>query len=187
MHVPRRPKTVVAVAQTDSLPDQPAIGASVYRPLGGDGWTAPHAQYSVLQQITGDMSGGTSTLILDLDTRWMNIVYLLETLYTGSTTTVDSAMYVISEYPPNARHRARVFGEMLFLSTLNDQGLLTWNPPLIVDAESVASELENGNNAIHNFNSWIYCFQKRALEKVPLNVLLAALPSTQFANVNTGS
>lgn len=174
----------MAVTVTDSLPTQPTAGSSVYRPLGGDGWTAPHAQYSVLQQLAGDASGTTNSIALNLDLRFMNIVSLMEILYTGATAAIEGEMHVLSDRPTGARHRVRMFGTTLFLATLNDQGLLSWNPPLLLDADSVTSVIENVDSTVHNLLTTVYCFQKRALHQVPLNVLLASLPSVQFTNVN---
>ncbi len=174
----------MAVSVEDSLPAQPTIGSSVYRPLGGDGWSAPQALYSTLQQLTGDAGGGNNTITLNLDTRWMNIVVLVEQLLTGFSSAREGELQVVADRPVGARHRVRMQGLQIFVDTISDQGLLSWNPPLLVDAETVISITQNITGDIHNAQCIIYCFQKRALEEVPLNILLASLPSVQFANVN---
>jgi len=175
----------VSVTVEDSLPTQPTIGSSVYRPLGGDGWTAPHALYSTLQQLTGDGGGGTSTVTLNLDTRFMNIVALVQQLLTGFASSREGELQVVSDRPTGARHRVRAQGAQVHITVLADQGLLSWNPPLLVDAEAIVSLTQNTDGDIHNVQNIIYCFQKRALEEVPLNVLLASLPSVQFVNTVT--
>lgn len=175
----------MAVTSESTLPAQPVAGTSVYRPLGGNGWTAPHAMYSVLSQLSGDVSGGTSAITLNLDARFMNIVSLIQYLYTGSTSTREVELQIVSDRPTGARHRVRANGTMLFLDALNDQGLISWNPPLLVDAEAIIGTMQNVDGTVANLQPIIYCFQKRALEEVPLNVLLASLPSTQWLNVNT--
>lgn len=175
----------MSVAAEVTLPAQPAAGTSVYRPLGGDGWTAPHAMYSVLSQLTADAGGGTNTQTINTDVRFMNIVSLVQFLYTGSTSTREVELQVVSDRPIGARHRVRANGTLLFLDALNDQGLLSWNPPLLVDAEAILGTMQNVDGTVANLQVLIYCFQRRALEEVPLNILLAALPSAQYLNVNT--
>lgn len=190
MHVSRGTKALeMSVAVEDSLPAQPANGSSVYRPLGGDGWTAPHALYSTLSQLASDASGDDSDITLNLDTRFMNIVFLMEQLLVGFSSAREGEMQVIGDRPTGALHRVRMFGLQIHLGTVGgNRGLLSWNPPLIVDAESVFSQTENtGVGPTHNLLCLIYCFQKRALEKIPLNSLLASIPSVQFANVNVGT
>ncbi len=139
--------------------------------------------YNVLQQLAGDVSGGSNNLILETDQRWMNIVSVMEMLFTGDTTTTEVAFHLIADRPEGARYRNRAYGTALFLATLNDEGLFSWNPPLLVDAHSIQSTIQNINGSIHNLTTTIYCFRKRALEETPLNVLLASLPSVQFTNV----
>jgi len=176
----------MAVAVSDTLPAQPANGSSVYRPLGGDGWTAPHAEYSVLTQLTGDATAGASIASLVLDTRFMNIVAVMELLLTGAASVRECELEVISDRPTGARHRVRAQGAMVFISTLGADNLFSWNPPLVVDAEELSWTCLNVDTAVSNCRCRIYCFQKRALEEVPLNVLLASLPSVQFVNSTVG-
>jgi len=176
----------LTVSVSDALPGQPTVGSSVYRPLGGDGFTAPLAQYSVLQQLTGDATGARSNVTLGLDDRWMSIVSLLEIHLTGGGSVREGIMEVRADRPSSGVHRARGFGQMIFLSTLSSEGLLSWNPPIVLDALSIFYTTVNVDTAIMNCRAQIYCFQKRALEEVPLNVILASLPSTQYINSNTG-
>ncbi len=176
----------MAVSVIDTLPAQPTAGTSTYRPLGGDGWSAPHAMYMVLQQLTGDATGGNSTTSLFLDDRFMNVVSLIEIHVTGAGSVREAELQLRSARPSASLFRVRAFGQMLFLSSIGNQQLMTWNPPLLPGAESVVTVTINVDTAVVNIRAIVYCFQKRALEKVPLNILLAALPSTQFVNVNVG-
>jgi len=121
-----------------------------------------------------------------MDTRWVNIVSLMELHLTGASTVREGILHVIGDRPTGARHRVRAFGQMLFLSTLGNQQLLAWQPPLLLDAEEIIFQNPNVDTAIANCSTNIYCFQKRVLEKVPLNIILASLPSVQYLNVNTG-
>lgn len=175
----------MSVTDTVVLPAQPTNGSTVYRPLGGDGWTAPHAVYSVLTQVSGDASAGINQAIIETDKRFQSIVVNVEVLFTGDTTTVEGLIEVIADQPVGTQHRVTMMGTMLFLSTLNDFGLLSWSPPVVLGLDFVLSEIQNINNTINNTKAMIYVFQKRVFEKVPLNTILASLPSTQWANVNS--
>jgi len=175
----------VTIAVTSTLPAQPTTGTAVYRPLGGNGWTSPHALYTVNSQSAGDASGGGNQNSVVLDTRFANIVNIAQALFTGDTTTVDGELAIIGDQPTGALHRVNCFGTLLFLSTLSDFGLLTWSPPPVIGAQSVFGQLENVLGTIFHLSATIYCFQKRVFEEVPLNVILASLPSTQYINVNS--
>lgn len=176
----------MAVTADVTLPAQPTTGLTTYRPLGGDGWTAPHAMYMVLMQLAGAAGGGVNQQTMVLDDRWMNIVSFVEMQFSGDTTTTVAEFQLLVDRPTGAQFRARAFGTALFLDPAGfDEGLMTWNPPLLPDAEQILSIIQNIDATTHSFRAVIYCFQKRALEEVPLNVILAALPSAQYLNVNT--
>jgi len=178
----------VTVTATVTLPAQPTTGNTTYKVLGGNGWSAPHAVYYSLIQLAGDAGGGTNQTTIVFDQRFMNIVSFCEMQLSGAgvVASTECEFQLITGVPPGAQFRARAFGNALFLTATGfDENLMTWNPPLLVDVEQILSTVENVDSSTQSFRAVIYCFQKRALEVVPLNIILAALPSVQYLNVNT--
>ncbi len=65
----------MAVASTFEPPAQPTTGALTYVPLGGDGYSAPLAAYSIQNHaVTGDATGGAASLTVDMDPRFCSLV-----------------------------------------------------------------------------------------------------------------
>ncbi len=66
----------MAVGITLRLPQVAAATGvtTVYDPLGGDGFVAPHSSVYVELQLTGDATGGVAQLILQTDPRFMTLI-----------------------------------------------------------------------------------------------------------------
>lgn len=65
----------MSVNSTVVLPAQPSSGTVTYVPLGGDGFTAPQAAYSVQNHaVTGDAGGGNLSVTVDMDPRFVSLV-----------------------------------------------------------------------------------------------------------------
>lgn len=173
----------MSVSDTVVLPAQPAEGSSVYLPLGGgDGWTAPLSAYSVLHSLTMDASGGVASIATTFDARFENILVSLAGLTTGVAGAQDFQEFLIQDQPPAAGHRARAFGEGI-QTGISDECIFNWAPPLILFQNRCVTTAPNTDNGILHQFAWIFCFNIRVFEKVPLNIILGSIPSIQGQNV----
>ncbi len=65
----------MSVAITTILPAVPAIGNVRYVPLGGDGLTAPFAQYTIVEaEVVGDASSGSARITFEMDERYCSLI-----------------------------------------------------------------------------------------------------------------
>lgn len=77
----------MSVSLTVTLPSQPATGTgSLFTPFGGDGKAAPIGVYDVNMILVGDAGGGTATLEILMDRRYMSMV-----CYAQASVTADAA------------------------------------------------------------------------------------------------
>ncbi len=173
----------MAVSVSNTLPAQPTNGSAVYVPLGGNGFTAPLSYYSVLSQLTGDASGGASTITIQLDSRFEAIVTLAQSFQTGGAAAVQHEAQLLQRQPTSAKHRARASGTGQFEGNVSSVSLFSWSPPLVIDPESIILKCDNVDGDIHNALVWVFNYNKRASEKTPLNGLLASIPSIEGQNV----
>ena len=173
----------MAVSSVITLPAQPASGSSVYIPLGGgDGWVSPISAYSVLNQVTMDASGTTATCRINFDARWQNILVYSSGLTTGVAGAQDFQTFLVQQEPSASGHRARGFGTGIQLG-INDECVYTWNPPLILNQQRVVISTDNTDGGVLLQFAWIFCFNIRVYEKVPLATILASIPSIAGQNV----
>lgn len=120
----------MSVAITVALPNQPATGAVVWTPLGGDGRTAPLGCWLINFQIQGDASGGTATLSIVADPRYTN-------LFAWANPTVSSAagapdmLIVIQESGTSGAASPVVVGTMPQIATTvsTTNAAFLWYPP----------------------------------------------------------
>lgn len=172
----------MAVVSDMQLPDQPATGSAVWVPLGGDGWVAPVAAFSVLNQVVMDASGTTATAIVRFDPRFESICVLAQSLVTGFSSSVENELSLIQKEPATG-HRAQAFGDGIFMNTLSDHSLFSWSPPLLIGQDRIQCVVVNTDGDTLNFRVQVYMFNIRVFEKVPLNVILASIPSIEGQNV----
>ncbi len=164
----------MSVAETITLPAQPATGDILYAPLGGDGWSAPMGMY-MMNNVTlaGDVSGGTTSLTVEMDIQFESLIQMISLQIIGIAADQTYRMSIIR------RRGGTIFnaGTAFFPGVSGDtSGYRTWNPSAILDAESLLARITNNDGDSLRINGLIYVFQKRASERVPLNILLASLP-----------
>lgn len=170
----------MTVSSTVTLPAQPSTGQAIYHPLGGDGWLAPKAAFTVFNTLAMDASGGNSVSTIVFDSRFESILVLMQAHLTGGVAAAEFEAQLIQNPridSGNAGIRVRAFGTSIFLDALSDQNLWTWAPPLLVNQASASITTPNvDGDTVHQF-AWIFMYNIRVFEKVPLNVILSSIPS----------
>ena len=177
----------MAVAQTITLPAQPADGAVQYVPLGGDGFRAPFAAYSVINmEVDHDASGGACSQTIQMDMRYVSLVSFIRSgVDQGTPADADFRHNIVgSSVPEQARNGAAVaISGTVAGQTVTDQ----WDPTpvLLPGAISDVSNLPrvstkwlNVNGDTSKCNAVIYLFNIRVRELTPMGPLLWARGAT---------
>jgi len=172
----------VAVNSTFTLPNQPAAGNATWFPLGGDGWISPKAALSVEQQLTMDASGGIASCACFMDPRFESIVVQAQAVVTGVAANAEFQMFLIQNQPATG-NRVRAFGTGLRMATIDNDCLFSWAPPLVGDQNRIVVQADNVNGGVLEFQLWIFLFNIRVFEKVPLSTILSSIPSITGQNV----
>lgn len=164
----------MAVSSSVTLPAQPTAGESVYRPLGGDGWAAPHSLVTCHVSLAGDASGGNSDIQITPDQRFGSIFALLNTNTEGASAAIEC----IWELGDNSIQDPAAIGfvNAAPVDSLNGANHCSWDPPPLWNPKRVVNTIPNTNGDTHHLRVWIYQFNIRAAEVVPMFQLLANLP-----------
>ncbi len=165
------------------LPAQPAAGAVDYIPLGGNGFTAPFAAWSVeAMTVTGAPGGGAASMGVSMDMRYCSLVAFvsvsiiqvsaadadLRIQLTGANTT-DQAENVVMP-STSATVATRTIG-------------FTWRPtPMILpggqrdaaDLPRISARMLNVDADVYELSTLIYLFNIRVREITPMGPLLWA-------------
>lgn len=149
---------------------------------GGDGWTSPLGAYACAPQITMDASGSVASITIRFDERFESILVVAQSVITGIVGLSDTQMNLIQKEPDPAGIRARAMGEGI-QTGINDQCVFAWSPPLIISQDRYVCTTDNVDGGLLNSLAWIFCFNIRVYEKIPLNVILASIPSRETQNV----
>jgi len=176
----------MAVSATFRLPYGPnswdiSAGYTRVTPLGGNGYDNPHQELNFRLSLTGDATGGNSTLQLDFDNRYATVV---DILICGVSADPGAA---VDHYASITKHIAGASGS--FVINTDDipyNNALTgsykqWLPPLEVytpDAISqdfINSVMPNVNGQIHQVIGKLLYWNRQALEKVPYPTFAQAL------------
>ncbi len=167
----------MSVTSTVNLPAQPATGSVVYRPLGGNGFTAPQAVYYVYNHaIVSDASGGDAILIMGMDPQYQCVVDQLAFQVQSQAT---SAVYRFQVELPNDDYIMYNSGSSVLEGGV---GRSTWIPQPLFNIDTAALVTPNVDGSeTYQFSAIIYLFNKRAQEQVPLNVLLGSFPRSSSA------
>ena len=169
----------MAVTSEVTLPAQPAAGAVTYQPLGGDGFTAPLAAMTFNVQLTHDASGGSAEISVRPDPQWVSVLNYTQVGVIGATVDTPVALTFDSGHEtftiPVNLPEALAGGSLVSNAAL-------WTPPLVLldvhpGADPVIKySLTNTNGDTSIMNGRFYCFRKGVAQRVPLNVLVSALP-----------
>lgn len=171
----------MAVASTFTLPAQPAVGTLTYVPLGGNGFTAPHAAYAVQNfRLTGDVSGGSVKGTIVLDNRFCSLVSFVS-FRIGQGTSADADYRLVVSSDAGGVQIPQILESDLLTaisatvstSTINHTSVLT--PMMLPGAGNVGSiqlEFLNVDDDDYRISALIYVFDIRVRETTPMGPLL---------------
>lgn len=171
----------MSVSDSFTLPAQPAAGLARYKPLGGNGYSAPHSEYFVSVNLAGDATGGLSTITITLDSRYEGIVVLCQSVGTTVSAAVESEIQMQRSFA-GVNQRVRAQGLGIFDSNRNSS-VYSWTPPLMLDPLVLQYTQANVDTDTHNAYLHVLNFNKRASEITPLSVLMQSLPRAEAQNV----
>jgi len=171
----------MAVTDTVVLPAQPTTGALTFVPLGGDGFTAPHSAYVLNnQQVTSDASGGATSLIAQMDPRFVSLVSFGSMRMIQAADTAVDVRWVIGpatggvQIPQIIRQGLITdIASGITSSTISD----VFNPtPLLLPGAGQTGQLlcqvVNVDTDILLMSAYIYNFDIRVRELTPMGPLL---------------
>lgn len=165
----------MSVAETITLPAQGALSANVQSPLGGDGWTAPQSVHEVAISLAGIAGGGTNTITVNFDPRYQGVVTYVQARQSDASTSIECQ---ISLLPGGTRStpQATAFFNAIPVNSIAGTNMVTWCPPPLPHFRVLQSIFPNVDGDVHTLFFYLYNFNIRVLEKVPLNIILASLP-----------
>lgn len=155
-------------------------------PLGGDGFSAPHAAYSIVgAAVTGDASAGAATIRVNMDPRFCSLVSYV-TLTDSQASAADAEQRItISDVSASRVPRLAFQGDVTAVAaTISAQSIAnTWYPgPLILPGGSVgpfiAGIMTNVLADVYGMDTFIYLFDIRVRELTPMGPLLWARGAT---------
>ncbi len=163
----------MSVAFAVTLPLAPGTGILTYVPLGGDGFFAPFAAYSLTSlTLAGDASGGQAGMDITLDDRYTSLVAFLAP-QVNQVTEADlvAQMRVVGNNSPSI-----VENITLLASAVTSDSAALWIPPPwicpggsnVCTASFVAPNV-NGDTSV--LSALIYLFNIRAREESPVGLL----------------
>jgi len=173
----------ISISETLVLPAQPAIGATTYIPLGGDGYSAPFAAYSVQGfEMDGDVSSGVVSQIITTDERFCSLVsYVAGSINQATPANADFRQTISSPRQVPLMNNAGVVTALdaAFTAECN----VMWNPPAVIlpgatDIGTIVNIWENVLDDTFRMHCLIYLFNIRVRELTPMGPLLFARGST---------
>lgn len=166
----------MAVSETVSLPAQPTVGSSVFRPLGGNGYTAPQSMFIVDSfQTDGDGSGGLHSMLINSDVRFECVLAAVSINYVGSSTDAPLVCTVKTQNVTGVTYRANFTLVNQAIGSNQARGL--WTPPPIFGMTQLTVQTNNVDGDDMTVSAVIYNFNRRASELVSLDKLLSSIPS----------
>ncbi len=168
------------------LPAQPTTGLVDYVPLGGDGYTAPFAAYSIVDmEVAGDASAGHVRMAVEMDPRFASLVaFFVHEIQQGTPATADVRLSVAGPQVPSQTMQDNVDD---ISSTVADSNIsLQFAPtPYILPGGHKAGSVPrifsrslNVDGDTYRLSALIYLFNIRVREVTPMGPLLWARGST---------
>ncbi len=147
--------------------------------LGGDGYSAPHASYTILDwQIEADASGGRAVYTLNMDNRFVSLVSFLAFQGTQANTLDVDIRYMVggnAGVPRAALSKDLNAGSLNAISQqLND---IFVPPPILLPGSQAATctvETDNVDTDDYFLSALIYLFNIDVRQKAPSGPLLWA-------------
>lgn len=170
----------MAVTTTVTMPEQPASGRVVYRPLGGNGLRSPLAMASVSIKSTGDASAGNHQVTCVIDSTYMFVPTCVLAGVTNPGAAFDIRIDVVPT--PFFGFSWTIGGN---ISTAIDY-LSATPPPLVMEHDDSAAATpriycikDNVNAEELELRILFYLFRRRAAELVPIEDIFSSVPRGQ--------
>ncbi len=167
------------------MPDQPTSGLVQYIPLGGDGFTAPFAAYSITDYFAaGTATGGKVTLTANMDPRFCSLVSYVTFRMIQATPANEVVRVTVAggQQPLQSNTETVVATGAEFAHSINS----CWSPvPIVLPGGNFASEAPrllgaapNTDGDFYDLFALIYLFNIRVRETTPMGPLLWARGAT---------
>lgn len=169
----------MTISETVQLPDQPTKGAVEFIPLGGDGFSAPKFAYTVLTaELTGDSSGGTMSMRIEMDPRWSAVVgYVTGQIVQQTPADAEHLFTITGDRVPTLLHQGDITNTVLSTSEIG----FTWRPePLVLPGGTTAVppalqvRFLNVDGDLVRMSALIFCYDIRVRELTPMGPILWA-------------
>ncbi len=176
MHVEGRS---VAVNITVALPATPATGTLDRVPMGGDGFYAPQAAYSIkTMSVTGDVSGGAASLRIEMDERFCALVGFAAVQIAQGTAADADVRWLINGNTIASVVSTPTLNSVASTVTSFEVGSTFVPPPILIpggpEAAALSVFLVNVDADVFYLDAYIYLFNLRARELTPMGPLLWA-------------
>ena len=165
----------MSVSETVTIPGQPS-GAGVvrYLPLGGDGWTSPQSCYYLESMVSeADAGAGTNQVTVNMDNQYSTVISTIQCSILSAANAPEALFRIFYQGLNGLLLEAqRTLDLISFGTTATKQ----WNPAPLFNPDIFTVVTENVDTEDLVVSAVMYNFRKRAVEEVPLAVLLASLP-----------
>ncbi len=173
----------MAVSETVTLPAQPTAGGfAIFSPMGGNGQQAPLGCYFVKAEILGDASGGLASVVVNLDSRYTNLVAYVNAVVEDDAAAGDFVI-TLGATGSGDSNRATVVGTIPEADVaVEDHSAFLWFPPPLyfggsTGAGSVGMHMTNvGALETYKFFLQVYCFDVNVQRLTPLPFLQMNVP-----------
>lgn len=176
----------MAVSEEITLPAQGSNAQNHYSVLGGDGWTSPQSVHEVAMSLPGAAGGGNSTITVNFDPRFQGIMTYVLARNDGASTAIE-ILLTLGPGAPRSVPQAQAFFNQIPLNSLATSNVATWCPPPLPHFRKITSLMVNTDGDTHKLFFYLYNFNIRVLEKVPLAIILASLPRADSQFPTTGA
>lgn len=172
MYIPGDPSTVVSISTSFTLPGQPPSGGFANLVgLHGDGFTSPTSMYLLQPTDVGDASGGGLSWNVTMDPRYVSVV-----AHMGFQVLAASGRVCRLSITGRTGNTVSVAGTAPITNILAAIAEFDWSPPPLVDVKTITWTIQNVDTNNYTGLCTIYNFDKEAMFRVPLSVILASLP-----------
>lgn len=177
----------MAVTSSVTIPAQPTAGLLDYIPLGGDGFTAPFAAWSLIgHSVTGDATAGAASLGCVMDMRFTSLVAFVSIdISQASAADADLRIQLVGS-GVTTQAQNLVSPSISATVASNTIGHLWCPTPMILpggvkdasDLPRISARLLNVDTDVYSMSALIYLFNIRVREVTPMGPLLWARGST---------
>lgn len=173
----------MAVSNSVVLPAQPSTGVLDYIPLGGNGFSAPFAAWSLeAMTVTGDVSGGAASIGISMDMRYCSLVAFV-TVAVLQTSAADADLRIQLTGSNTTDQGENVIMPSISATVASRTAGTVWRPTpqILPGGQSDAANLPrisarslNVSTDVFEISCLIYLFNIRVREITPMGPLLWA-------------